>query len=58
MEVWVPMELSLDGGPPMLEGALCFRDPGPSFRAGTCGEAGELGDLLSDALGLDDRFKG
>lgn len=52
------MELTLGGGPPMLEGALCFTDPGPSFMAGTCGEAGEVGDLLSDVLGLDDRFRG
>lgn len=52
------MELTLGGGPPMLEGALCFMDPGPSFMAGTCGEAGEVGDLLSDVLGLDDRFRG
>lgn len=49
----------------MLEGAtLCFMEPaGPSFAAaaaaGTCGEVGgELGDLLSDALGLADRFSG
>lgn len=50
----------------MLEGtALCFREPaGPSLvvaaaAAGTCGEVGgELGDLLSDALGLADRFSG
>lgn len=52
------MELSLDGGPPILEGALFFREPEPSFTEGTCGEAGEQGDFLSDALGLDDRFKG
>lgn len=57
------MELTLDGGPPMLEGAvLCFMDPviwWPSFMVGTCGEAGEVGDLLSLAvLGLDDRFRG
>lgn len=56
--VSVPMELTRGGGPPMLEGALCFTDPGPSFMAGTCGEAGEVGDLLSDVLGLDDRFRG
>ena len=47
----------------MLEGAaLCFMEPaGPSLApaAGTCGEVGgELGDLLSDALGLADRFSG
>lgn len=52
------MELTLDAGPPMLEGALCFRDPGPSFMVGTCGEAGEVGDLLSVVLGLADRFRG
>lgn len=49
----------------MLEGtALCFMEPAwPSLvaaaAAGTCGEVGgELGDLLSDALGLADRFSG
>lgn len=51
----------------MLEGAtLCFKEPAwPSLvaaaaaAAGTCGEVGgELGDLLSDALGLADRFSG
>lgn len=50
----------------MLEGAtLCFMEPAwPSLAAAaaaawTCGEVGgELGDLLSDALGLDDRFSG
>lgn len=49
----------------MLEGAtLCFMEPPwPSLvaaaAAGTCGEVGgELGDLLSDALGLADRFSG
>lgn len=48
----------------MLEGAtLCFMElAGPSLAAaaaGTCGEVGgELGDLLSDALGLADRFSG
>lgn len=48
----------------MLEGAtLCFMEPaGPSLAAAaaaTCGEVGgELGDLLSDALGLADRFSG
>lgn len=56
--VSVPMELTLGRGPPMLEGALCFMDPEPSFMAGTCGEAGEVGDLLSDVLGLDERFRG
>lgn len=54
----VPMELSRAGGLPMLVGALCFRDPGPSFCAETCGEVGEVGDLLSAVLGLDDRFRG
>lgn len=49
----------------MLEGALCFPEPAwpslvaPAAAAGTCGEVGgELGDLLSDALGLADRFSG
>lgn len=49
----------------MLEGAtLCFMELAePSLvaaaAAGTCGEVGgELGDLLSDALGLADRFSG
>lgn len=49
----------------MLEGAtLCFMEVGSSLfaaaaAAGTCGEVGgELGDLLSDALGLADRFSG
>lgn len=49
----------------MLEGALCFMElMGPSLvaaaaAAGTCGEVGgELGDLLSLALGLADRFSG
>lgn len=49
----------------MLEGVtLCFMEPAwPSLvaaaAAGTCGEVGgELGDLLSDALGLADRFSG
>lgn len=43
---------------------LCFMEPAwPSLvaaaAAGTCGEVGgELGDLLSDALGLADRFSG
>lgn len=43
---------------------LCFPEPvWPSLAAaaaaGTCGEVGgELGDLLSDALGLADRFSG
>lgn len=60
--VHLPMELTLVGGPPMLEGAmLCFM-LGPSLAAAaaaTCGEVGgELGDLLSDALGLADRFSG
>lgn len=54
----VPIELILGGGPPMLEGALCFMVPWPNFMAGTCGEAGEVGDLLSDVLGLADRFRG
>lgn len=61
---YLPIELTL-GGPPMLEGAeLCFTEPAwPSLvvaaAAGTCGEVGgELGDLLSDALGLADRFSG
>lgn len=64
-EVHLPIELTLVGGPPMLEGAmLCFMEPAwPSLvaaaAAGTCGEVGgELGDLLSDALGLADRFSG
>lgn len=64
-EVHLPIELTLVGGPPMLEGAmLCFTEPAwPSLvaaaAAGTCGEVGgELGDLLSDALGLADRFSG
>lgn len=49
----------------MLEGTtLCFMEVGSSLfaaaaAAGTCGEVGgELGDLLSDALGLADRFSG
>lgn len=49
----------------MLEGALCFPEPAwpslvaPAAAAGTCGEVGgELGDLLSDAFGLADRFSG
>lgn len=42
---------------------LCFPEPvWPNLAAaaaGTCGEVGgELGDLLSDALGLADRFSG
>lgn len=42
---------------------LCFPEPvWPSLAAAaawTCGEVGgELGDLLSDALGLADRFSG
>lgn len=63
--VLLPMELTLLGGPPMLEGALCFMElMGPSLvaaaaAAGTCGEVGgELGDLLSVGLGLADRFSG
>lgn len=61
----LPIELTLFGGPPILEGVtLCFPEPaGPSLAAAaaaaTCGEVGgELGDLLSDALGLADRFSG
>ena len=47
----------------MLEATLCFMEPaGPSLAAaaaGTCGEVGGgLGDLLSDVLGLADRFSG
>lgn len=64
-QVHLPIELILVGGPPMLEGALCFPEPAwpslvaPAAAAGTCGEVGgELGDLLSDALGLADRFSG
>lgn len=63
--IHLPIELTLVGGPPMLEGAtLCFMEVGSSLfaaaaAAGTCGEVGgELGDLLSDALGLADRFSG
>lgn len=64
--MYLPIELTLVDGAPMLEGtALCFMEPaGPSLvvaaaAAGTCGEVGgELGDLLSDALGLADRFSG
>lgn len=49
----------------MLEGlTLCFPETAwpilvTAAAAGTCGEVGgELGDLLSDALGLADRFSG
>ena len=53
------MELSRLVGPPALEGALlCLRSPEPIFSEGTCGEAGEVGDLLSAVLGLADRFRG